>query len=107
MTLRYAKRPVQTKRTVNIQSPTGIGSKVNLPPRWKYYQQQDCEGNSKEIANLYYGRVVYIQMGFLDKLRGKKQNQPAKEETQKEHSSGQQQGKRIKKYTSDGKPVYE
>lgn len=46
-------------------------------------------------------------MGFLDKLSGKKENQPVKEETQKEQSSGQQQGKRIKKYTSDGKPIYE
>ena len=46
-------------------------------------------------------------MGFLDKLRRKKENQPAKEGTQKEQSSGQQQGKRIKKYTSEGKPVYE
>lgn len=71
------------------------------------HKQQDSQGNSKEIVSLYYARSFYIDMGFLDKLSGKKENQPVKEETQKEQSSGQQQGKRIKKYTSDGKPIYE
>lgn len=44
-------------------------------------------------------------MGFLDRFKKKKEEQ-AEPKDQKE--SGQPQtGKRIKKYTSDGKPVYE
>lgn len=42
-------------------------------------------------------------MGFLDKFR-KKKEEP---EPQKQDSSKPQTGKRVKKYTSDGKPVYE
>ncbi len=52
-------------------------------------------------------------MGFLDKLRRKKDEtvEKVKEQTTPPpyhpENSGTQQGKRIKKYTSDGKPVYE
>ena len=43
-------------------------------------------------------------MGFLDRFKKKKEEPEAKD--QKEPSKPQT-GKRIKKYTSDGKPVYE
>jgi hypothetical protein len=51
-------------------------------------------------------------MGLLNRLMGKKE---AKKEEGAERvdsgtqgsSSGQQQGKKIKRYTSEGKPVYE
>lgn len=56
-------------------------------------------------------------MGFLNKLLGKKENQPTKEGAKEMDSStttsktsptsSNQQGKRIKKYTSEGKPVFE
>jgi hypothetical protein len=49
-------------------------------------------------------------MGFLDKLRGKK-DQAQKETTVKDEpapaDTGTTTGRRIKKYTSEGKPVYE
>jgi hypothetical protein len=44
-------------------------------------------------------------MGFLDRFKKKKEDQP---ETKEQKESEQPPaGKRIKKYTSDGKPVYE
>jgi len=48
-------------------------------------------------------------MGFLDKLRGKKNDvvgeiKNATDETRNEQPPS---GKRVKKYTSEGKPVYE
>jgi hypothetical protein len=45
-------------------------------------------------------------MGFLDKFKRKKEEQTETKEKQKD-SSQPQTGKRVKKYTSDGKPVYE
>ena len=45
-------------------------------------------------------------MGFLDKFR--KKNEPQDTEAQQQKGSSQPPaGKRIKKYTSEGKPVYE
>jgi hypothetical protein len=45
-------------------------------------------------------------MGFLDRF--KKKNEPQSTETQqKESSQPPATGKRVKKYTSEGKPVYE
>jgi hypothetical protein len=47
-------------------------------------------------------------MGFLDKLRGKKVE--VKEKPQQDTSTKQESpppGRRIKKYTSEGKPIYE
>jgi len=52
-------------------------------------------------------------MGFLDRFKKKEGGQTAKEEFQKNdqqssnQSGGTSTGKRIKKYTSDGKPVNE
>lgn len=48
-------------------------------------------------------------MGFLDKLRHKKNIEQNTEQPKQETSaaSGNQQQKRIKRYTSEGKPVYE
>jgi hypothetical protein len=53
-----------------------------------------------------------IHMGLLDKLRGKKkeaENTTSGATTTNESAANKQNpsGKRIKKYTSDGKPVYE
>ena len=57
-------------------------------------------------------------MGFLDKLR-KKNAEPNEEQTQEKDVAGKEQptsssssaagtgGRRIKKYTSEGKPVYD
>jgi hypothetical protein len=48
-------------------------------------------------------------MGFLDKLRGKK-DQPQKETMKDEPAPQDKQssgGRRIKRYTSEGKPVYD
>jgi hypothetical protein len=49
-------------------------------------------------------------MGFLDKLRGKK-DQAQKETTMKDEPAstdkGTSTGRRIKRYTSEGKPVYD
>jgi hypothetical protein len=44
-------------------------------------------------------------MGFLDRFKRKEKEQP--EPKDQKESSQPQTGKRIKKYTSDGKPVYE
>jgi hypothetical protein len=45
-------------------------------------------------------------MGFLDRF--KKKNEPQNTEPQQQKESGQPQtGKRIKRYTSEGKPIYE
>jgi hypothetical protein len=44
-------------------------------------------------------------MGFLDRF--KKKNEPQVAETQQKEPSQPQTGKRVKKYTSEGKPVYE
>jgi hypothetical protein len=55
-------------------------------------------------------------MGFLDKLKRKKDRvvEEVKEQTTTEHSANPTRseqappaGKRIKRYTSEGKPVYE
>jgi len=50
-------------------------------------------------------------MGLLDKLRAKKETKKKevadKSDSDTQHSPSSQQGKRIKRYTSDGKPVYE
>ena len=55
-------------------------------------------------------------MGFLDKLRGKKDkvtNEVKEQATKTTTTSNQQNsgasssGKRIKRYTSEGKPIYE
>jgi hypothetical protein len=57
-------------------------------------------------------------MGFLDKLRGKKDSSSVKEikdrqQQQQQSTTGQQEtaaapsGRRIKRYTSEGKPIYE
>jgi len=49
-------------------------------------------------------------MGFLDKLRGKK-DQAMKETAMKDEPApadkGTAAGRRIKRYTSEGKPVYD
>ena len=46
-------------------------------------------------------------MGFLDKFKKKKDEQE-KTQVDENRSAGQEgQGRRIKKYTSDGKPVYD
>ena len=46
-------------------------------------------------------------MGFLDKFR--KKNEPQNTETHQQNESDQPPatGKRIKRYTSEGKPIYE
>jgi hypothetical protein len=49
-------------------------------------------------------------MGFLDKFRRKTDKAVEKVEEQTTSDASKQQappGKRIKKYTSDGKPIYE
>jgi hypothetical protein len=50
-------------------------------------------------------------MGFLDKLRGKKvetsTEKQSTSETSPSSSSNAPQRKRVKKYTSEGKPIYE
>jgi hypothetical protein len=58
-------------------------------------------------------------MGFLDKLRGKKDSSFAAKEIKDHHQQQQQSttgkqntsaassGRRIKRYTSEGKPIYE
>ena len=56
-------------------------------------------------------------MGFLDKLRGKKDkvtNEVKEQATTRttttsnqQHSGAPSSGKRIKRYTSEGKPIYE
>ena len=52
-------------------------------------------------------------MGFLDKLRRKKDETVEKVKEQTTHqpyhpeNAGSPPGKRIKRYTSEGKPVYE
>jgi hypothetical protein len=46
-------------------------------------------------------------MGFLDKFRKKNEPQNTEAQQQKESSQPPAAGKRIKKYTSEGKPVYE
>jgi len=49
-----------------------------------------------------------IKMGFLDKLRKKKEDLPSHEASPGSGSTTTgEQPKRIKRYTSDGKPVYE
>ncbi|AIC16282.1 hypothetical protein [Nitrososphaera viennensis] len=45
-------------------------------------------------------------MGFLDRLRKKKDDQPH-EAAQGSGATTSEQPKRVKRYTSDGKPVYE
>lgn len=49
-------------------------------------------------------------MGFLDKLRGKK-DQPMKEPGLKDEPASSSKepsaGRKIKRYTSEGKPVYD
>lgn len=45
-------------------------------------------------------------MGFLDKLR-KKKDEPPKEVSQGSSATDNAQPRRVKKYTSDGKPVYD
>jgi hypothetical protein len=48
-------------------------------------------------------------MGFLDKLRGKKNKEAPKEtsETAPKPDQESPSGRRVKRYTSEGKPVYE
>jgi hypothetical protein len=49
-------------------------------------------------------------MGFFDKLRGKKDQAQKEISTNSEPApadKGTSTGRRIKKYTSEGKPVYE
>jgi len=48
-------------------------------------------------------------MGFLDKLRGKKTEPPAERQSTSESSPSNKAPpeKRVKKYTSEGKPIYE
>jgi len=48
-------------------------------------------------------------MGFLDKLRGKKIESPTEKQSTPEPSPSNTAppGKRVKKYTSEGKPIYE
>lgn len=46
-------------------------------------------------------------MGFLDRFRKKNEQQSNDAEKQKESSQPPATGKRIKKYTSEGKPIYE
>jgi hypothetical protein len=49
-------------------------------------------------------------MGFLDRFKKKGEQQSSEKSSadkQKDSSQPQTTGKRIKKYTSDGKPVYE
>ena len=56
---------------------------------------------------LYSTQSIDTQMGFLDKF--KKKNEPQSNDAPQKSDSSQSQttGKRIKKYTSEGKPVYE
>jgi len=46
-------------------------------------------------------------MGFLDKFRKKSEQQSNGAEKQKDSNQPPTTGKRIKKYTSEGKPIYE
>jgi hypothetical protein len=48
-------------------------------------------------------------MGFLDKFRKKKEEDqlPQKNDSPSASGTQQQPQRRVKKYTSDGKPVYE
>jgi hypothetical protein len=45
-------------------------------------------------------------MGFLDKFR-KKKEEPPKDIMQDSSAAGNEQPRRVKRYTSDGKPVYD
>lgn len=55
---------------------------------------------------LYSTDILDTLMGFLDRF--KKKNEPQNTEPQQQKESGQPQtGKRIKRYTSEGKPIYE
>lgn len=57
------------------------------------------------IVVIYDGHDIQA-MGFLDRF--KKKNEPQNAETQQKGSDQPPgAGKRIKKYTSEGKPVYE
>jgi hypothetical protein len=62
---------------------------------------------------IYYNPIRTTTMGFLDKLRRKKDEtvEKVKEQTtpQPTHPTNAPPppGKRIKRYTSEGKPVYE
>ncbi|MDQ3848770.1 MAG: hypothetical protein M3261_07425 [Thermoproteota archaeon] len=57
--------------------------------------------------------IDMVAMGFLDKLRRKKDQtvEKVKEQTTPQpyhpENAGPQPGKKIKRYTSEGKPVYE
>jgi len=46
-------------------------------------------------------------MGFLDRFRKKGEQQAETKAKDEKEPSQPQTGKRIKKYTSDGKPIYE
>lgn len=50
---------------------------------------------------------LHIVMGFLDKLRKKKDDQMPQQAAQGSDGTASEQPKRVKRYTSDGKPVYE
>ena len=66
-------------------------------------------------AFISYNLIIQLPMGFLDKLRRKKDEtvEKVKEQTTPQpyhpENAGPSppSGKRIKRYTSDGKPVYE
>lgn len=58
---------------------------------------------SPSILILISNSVHPISMGFFDRFRKKEGDQP--QEAAK--GSTQEQPKRIKRYTSEGKPVYE
>jgi hypothetical protein len=46
-------------------------------------------------------------MGFLDRLRKKKDDHPQEAAAPDSGTTGAEHPKRVKRYTSDGKPVYE
>ncbi|AIF82194.1 hypothetical protein NTE_00112 [Candidatus Nitrososphaera evergladensis SR1] len=46
-------------------------------------------------------------MGFLDRLRKKKDDQPHEAAQGSSGATAGEQPRRVKRYTSDGKPVYE
>jgi len=46
-------------------------------------------------------------MGFLDRFKKKNEPQSTETQPQKDSSPPPTTGKRIKKYTSEGKPIYE
>lgn len=46
-------------------------------------------------------------MGFLDRLRGKKQEKVEPASEQRAQEGPEEAGRRIKRYTSEGKPVSE